>query len=85
MRRLLGLHKVIWLPGIAGMDITDGHTDFYARFAGPGVVVAGLDNDPDSFDYEVTRRHLDILTSATDAAGSPLHVEGARSPGAGAR
>ncbi|SDJ20294.1 agmatine deiminase [Lentzea albidocapillata subsp. violacea] len=72
---LLGIRKVIWLPGIAGRDITDGHTDFYARFAGPGVVVAGLDNDPGSFDYDVTRRHLEILRSATDAAGRPLRVE----------
>ncbi|MEV6214012.1 agmatine deiminase family protein [Nocardia sp. NPDC051833] len=72
---LLGIEKVIWLPGIAGEDITDGHTDFYARFATPGVVVAGLDNDPDSFDYDVTRRHLDILHSATDVQGRPLRVE----------
>ncbi|MFF0609825.1 agmatine/peptidylarginine deiminase [Nocardia tengchongensis] len=75
LRYLLGLEKIIWLPGIAGYDITDGHTDFYARFARPGVVVAGLDNDPDSFDYEVTRTHLDILRSATDASGRPLQVE----------
>ncbi|WP_394619218.1 agmatine/peptidylarginine deiminase [Lentzea sp. JNUCC 0626] len=75
LAHLLGIRKVIWLPGIAGKDITDGHTDFYARFAGPGVVVAGLDNDPESFDYEVTRRHLEILRSATDAAGRPLKVE----------
>lgn len=34
--RVLGVRKVIWLPGIAGHDITDGHTDFYARFASPG-------------------------------------------------
>ncbi|MEU8899855.1 agmatine deiminase family protein [Nocardia sp. NPDC048505] len=72
---LLGIEKVIWLPGIAGQDITDGHTDFYARFTAPGVVVAGLDNDPDSFDYDVTRRHLDILHSATDVHGRPLRVE----------
>lgn len=26
--RLLGLKKIIWLPGIKGKDITDGHTDF---------------------------------------------------------
>jgi agmatine deiminase len=74
LSRLLGLDKIIWLPGIAGMDITDGHTDFYARFAGPGVVVAGLDNDPDSFDYAVTRRHLEILRGATDARGRKLEV-----------
>ncbi|WP_039815080.1 agmatine deiminase family protein [Nocardia otitidiscaviarum] len=72
---VLGIAKVIWLPGIAGADITDGHTDFYARFARPGVVVAGLDNDPDSFDYDVTRRHLEILRTATDARGRPLDVE----------
>ena len=73
--RVLGIGKVIWLPGIAGHDITDGHTDFYARFARPGVVVAGRDNDPDSFDHAVTRRHLDILASATDVHGRPLQVE----------
>ena len=73
--RLLGITKVIWLPGIAGRDITDGHTDFYARFAGPGVVVAGLEIDPKSFDYDVTRRHLDILCLATDAHDRRLQVE----------
>jgi agmatine deiminase len=75
LAHLLGIEKVIWLPGIAGRDITDGHTDFYARFAGAGVVVAGLDNDPDSFDHDVTRRHLEILKSATDARGRSLQVE----------
>ena len=75
LARLHGITKVIWLPGIAGKDITDGHTDFYARFAGPGVVVAGLDNDPESFDHDVTRRHLEILGQATDAVGRSLRVE----------
>ena len=74
LSRLLGLSKVIWLPGIAGKDITDGHTDFYARFASAGVVVAGLDNDSRSFDYEVTRRHLKILRGETDAKGRRLEV-----------
>lgn len=81
MKPLLGLEKIIWLPGIAGKDITDGHTDFYARFARPGVVVAGLDPDPESFDHDVTTRHLDILTSATDAKGTPLEVVVLEAPG----
>ncbi|MFE3258198.1 agmatine/peptidylarginine deiminase [Nocardia sp. NPDC059091] len=80
LHRLLGLQKVIWLPGIAGHDITDGHTDFYARFARPGVVVAGLDNNEESFDYDVTRRHLDILHNATDAQGRPLEIETLEAP-----
>lgn len=71
---LLGIDKIIWLPGIKGKDITDGHTDFYARFARPGVVVAGLDTDPESWDHDVTKRHLDILKSATDAKGRQLEV-----------
>jgi len=74
LKALLGLRKIIWLPGIAGYDITDGHTDFYARFARPGVVVAALEPDPNSFDYAVTRQHLDILRSATDAEGRKLEV-----------
>lgn len=74
LRRTLGIERVIWLPGIRDRDITDGHTDFYARFAAPGVVVAGREDDPESFDYAVTRKHLSILESAVDARGRTLTV-----------
>lgn len=74
LKELLGLEKIIWLPGIAGKDITDGHTDFYARFARPGVVVAGFDPDPESFDHAVTKKHLEILLSETDNKGRKLRV-----------
>ncbi|GGN68314.1 porphyromonas-type peptidyl-arginine deiminase [Shewanella aestuarii] len=74
LKRLLGLEKIIWLPGVKGKDITDGHTDFYARFVRPGVVVAAYDPDPQSFDHAVTKRHLDILALATDAKGEKLQV-----------
>ena len=80
LMQLLGLRKIIWLPGIAGQDITDGHTDFYARFAAPGVVVAGLDEDPASYDHAVTQRHLEILRQATDARGQRLRVEVLKAP-----
>lgn len=70
----LGLKKIIWLPGIKGKDITDGHTDFYARFAKPGVVVAGYDPDPKSFDHAVTQRHLALLSEATDANGRKIET-----------
>ena len=74
LKALLGLRKIIWLPGIRGADITDGHTDFYARFARPGVVIAGYDPDPESPDHEVTKKHLEILRSQTDAEGNKLEV-----------
>ncbi|TLH63219.1 agmatine deiminase family protein [Mycolicibacterium aubagnense] len=78
--RVLGVKKVIWLPGVAGQDITDGHTDFYARFARPGVAVATLDHDENSSEYDLTRRHLDILHNATDAHGRALEVESIDAP-----
>ncbi|MFZ4529765.1 MAG: agmatine deiminase family protein [Undibacterium curvum] len=70
----LGIRKVIWLPGIAGKDITDGHTDFYARFIRPGVVVANLEQDTAHYDYALTRRHLDILRNATDVNNKRLQI-----------
>lgn len=80
LRQALGVEKVLWLPGIAGRDITDGHTDFYARFVRPGLVLAALDTDPASFDYTVTRRHLEILRASTDAQGRPLQVLTVQAP-----
>ncbi|MEL4181679.1 agmatine deiminase family protein [Roseateles sp. PN1] len=80
LKRVLGLEKIIWLPGIAGKDITDGHTDFYARFIKPGVVAAALERDSSSFDYAVTRRHLELLRTARDAQGRPLEVVTLESP-----
>nr|WP_196777211.1 agmatine deiminase family protein [Oecophyllibacter saccharovorans] len=74
LSRLLGLRKIIWLPGIAGRDITDGHTDFYARFASPGVVVAGFEPDPSFYDHAVTRKNVEILRQARDANGRKLKV-----------
>ena len=80
LKALLGLEKVIWLPGIAGKDITDGHTDFYARFVRPGTVVAAFDPDPYSFDHDVTKEHLDLLRRATDAKGRSVEVAVLQAP-----
>lgn len=70
--RTLGVRKVIWLPGRKAKDITDGHIDFYARFAGQGQIVYALDNDPFSPDYAVTLENQRILQSATDVAGRKI-------------
>lgn len=80
LKPLLGLDKIIWIPGIKGKDITDGHTDFYARFAKPRVVLAGYDPDPTSYDHEVTKTHLEILRKSTDAQGRQLEVVSLEGP-----
>ncbi|MGL4767726.1 MAG: agmatine deiminase family protein [Formosimonas sp.] len=74
LARVLGVRKVIWLKGVKAQDITDGHVDFYARFVAPTQVVYGLDNNPDSPEYEVTRANEAILKSTTDALGRPLRI-----------
>lgn len=74
LKELLGLNKIIWLNGVKGKDITDGHTDFYARFAKPGLVVVSRDTDKSSYDYKITRENIEILKSATDAKGNPFEL-----------
>ncbi|MFD9081296.1 agmatine deiminase family protein [Streptomyces erythrochromogenes] len=71
----LGIEKVIWVPGLAGQDITDCHIDCLARFTAPGRVI--LDKPGVGADrkwvavYEETKR---ILEGAADARGRRLAV-----------
>lgn len=74
LKELLGLDKIIWLKGIMNKDITDGHTDFYARFAKLGIVIVSRDMDKGSYDYEITRENIKILQSSVDAKGNPLKL-----------
>jgi agmatine deiminase len=74
IRPLLGLEKIIWLPGARG-GFTDGHTDSFARFAAPGVVLCS-----DSPAHPVTKEHLKILKTATDATGRALEVVPLKAP-----
>ena len=72
LKSLLGLKKIIWLEGIKGKDITDGHIDFYARFIKPGEVIVSRENYRDSFDYDVTRENIDVLKNSVDANNNSL-------------
>ena len=74
LKSLLGLKKIIWLNGVKGKDITDGHTDFYARFTQKGRVLVSRDNYKHSYDYKITRENIEILNNATDADGNKLKV-----------
>lgn len=74
LKDTLGLSKILWLPGPAGGDITDAHTDFYARFAGAGRVVVSHDAQDLYGERAVTQRHIDVLRQSTDAQGRPLSL-----------
>lgn len=72
--RLLGVRKVIWLPGLKAKDVTDGHIDFYARFVGEAKVVYALDQDRESPDYGPTHKNKEILSDVTDAMGRKIEA-----------
>ena len=75
LKSLLGLEKIIWLDGVKGKDITDGHTDFYARFVRAGKVVVGRENFEGVDDYRVTRENIAQLQQSTDAQGKKLDLK----------
>lgn len=76
-----GADKIIWAPGVAGLDITDDHIDALARFVRPGTVIIQVpfpeDDDPFS---NSARKTLSILKTARDASGKLLEVVEIPSP-----
>jgi agmatine deiminase len=75
LRRTLGVTKIIWLPGVKGGDITDGHVDGLARFIAPGKVVISRPNNLDDSNFsQVFRDARSILSNTTDADGRRLEV-----------
>jgi agmatine deiminase len=70
----LGARTMIWVPGLAGHDITDDHIDGLARFAGPADVLVDQPADPAATNaWAVSERQaLTILRQSRDAAGRLL-------------
>ena len=69
LRRMLGVQKIVWLPGNVVETETDGHIDGIASFIAPGKILFNA-ADPDQGDYframQENRRALEL---ATDARG----------------
>ena len=74
LKALLGLEKIIWLPGVRGQDITDGHIDFYARFAKKNVLAVGYEPDPSFADHAITQENIDLLRGETDLRNVSLQL-----------
>ena len=70
----LGARRVVWLGGEVEGDDTDGHVDDLARFAAPGVVVAGVEPDAADPNSAPLADNLRRLRAARDAAGRALAV-----------
>ena len=73
-RDFLGIRHLIWLEaGIHGDD-TDGHIDEVARFVGPRTIVAALEWDSHSPNFEILKKNWERLSRSADQDGKPLEV-----------
>ncbi|MEM7426517.1 MAG: agmatine deiminase family protein [Pseudomonadota bacterium] len=74
LKRVLGAEKVIWLPGVRGQDITDGHIDGSVRFIRPGLVMTG-GYPGDTSDWGRTlKESRAILSRERDARGRSIEM-----------
>jgi agmatine deiminase len=65
----LGVEKVIWLPGVRGQDITDGHIDGSVRIVRPGLLLtSGYPGDTSAWGAALEESNA-ILSKTTDARG----------------
>ena len=69
LQRVLGVRKVIWLPGDPEDMETDGHVDGIATFAEPGVALTAWSDDPADPRRPIFESNRLALESQTDSAG----------------
>ena len=74
LKYFLGLEKIIWLKGIKGKDITDGHTDFYARFISSNEIIVAYEPYEDSYEHKLTKENISILENARDLNGNKFKI-----------
>ncbi len=74
LRAMLGVEKVIWLPGDP-MDLeTDGHVDGMCAYIRPGAVLFETNPDPNDPHARILAENLAVLRNETDARGRRLEV-----------
>lgn len=74
LKAQLGAEKVIWLPGVRGQDITDGHIDGSVRIIRPGLILTGgYPGDTSEWGAALEEAQA-ILAASTDAKGRGFEV-----------
>ena len=89
LKRVLGVHKVIWLPGDPLETETDGHIDGLMALAAPARALLEVNDDRSDPRFEILRENRRALELATDARGRSFEIlpigEAARSAEIGQR
>ncbi len=74
LKAMLGVEKVIWLPGDPLDRETDGHIDGMCSYVRPGVVLFESNPDPRDPFSRILAENLAVLRNETDARGRPFEV-----------
>ncbi len=69
LRAMLGMKKIIWLPGDLTDNATDGHVDGYVAYFRPGAVLLEEVIDPTDPRFAIMAENRRVLESETDARG----------------
>jgi len=69
LRAMLGVQKVIWLPGDVTDTETDGHVDGYLAYVRPATVLCEVVADPADPRYPIMAENRRVLEAETDARG----------------
>ena len=74
LRAMLGVRKVIWLPGDVTDTATDGHVDGYVAYVKPGVLLCEVVREESDPRYEIMAENRRVLLSETDARGRSFEL-----------
>jgi agmatine deiminase len=74
IKATLGVEMVIWVPGVRGLDITDGHIDGSLRFVEPGLLIASSVTGDTSQWGRAHAEALAILAKSKDARGRSFEM-----------
>ena len=74
LKAMLGVEKVIWLPGDPLDTETDGHIDGMCCYVRPGVVLFEVNTDMNDVHGRILAQNRAVLESQTDAKGRKLQI-----------
>jgi agmatine deiminase len=74
LRAMLGMKKIIWLPGDPCDTETDGHVDGFVAFIKPGHVLLERVADPADPRYRIMAENRRVLETETDARGRAFRL-----------
>jgi agmatine deiminase len=69
LRAMLGVKKVIWLPGDVTDTETDGHVDGFIAYVRPATLLCEVVADPEDPRYAIMAENRRVLETETDARG----------------